>query len=170
MRRDFRASLRPSAHSASDAYRGRRDYPGSDAGIYVMDCLSGSNAGNFERGHGVSGTVRRRGSSCQHRNDERLSAQYYLNPIFILPWGLNMGAAGAGLATFLSNCVACLYFFVLLYVKRGNTFVCIDPRKFRLKKADYHRSVRRRHPGFDSESSECDGDDNSEQLYFCIRS
>ena len=57
-----------------------------------------------------------------------------LDPIFILPWGLNMGAAGAGLATFLSNCVACLYFFVLLYVKRGNTFVCIDPRKFRLKK------------------------------------
>ena len=57
-----------------------------------------------------------------------------LDPVFILPWGLNMGAAGAGLATFLSNCVACLYFFVLLYVKRGNTFVCIDPRKFRLKK------------------------------------
>ena len=57
-----------------------------------------------------------------------------LDPIFILPWGLNMGAAGAGLATFLSNCVACLYFFVLLYVKRGNTFVCINPRKFRLKK------------------------------------
>ena len=41
-----------------------------------------------------------------------------LDPIFIMPWGLNMGAAGAGLATFLSNCVACAYFFVLLYVKR----------------------------------------------------
>ena len=35
-----------------------------------------------------------------------------LDPIFILPWGLNMGAAGAGLATFLSNCFACGYFFV----------------------------------------------------------
>jgi len=53
-----------------------------------------------------------------------------LDPIFILPGGLNMGAAGAGLATFLSNCVACLYFFVFLYVKRGKTFVCIDPKKF----------------------------------------
>lgn len=53
-----------------------------------------------------------------------------LDPIFILPWGLNMGAAGAGLATFLSNCVACLYFFVLLYVKRGKTLVCINPKKF----------------------------------------
>lgn len=50
-----------------------------------------------------------------------------LDPIFILPWGLNMGAAGAGLATFLSNCFACLYFFVLLFVRRGNTFVCIHP-------------------------------------------
>ncbi len=57
-----------------------------------------------------------------------------LDPIFILPWGLGMGAAGAGLATFLSNCVACLYFFILLYAKRGHTFVCINPKKFRLKR------------------------------------
>lgn len=54
-----------------------------------------------------------------------------LDPVFILPGGLNMGAAGAGLATFLSNCAACLYFFVLLYVKRGKTFVCIRPAMFR---------------------------------------
>ena len=52
-----------------------------------------------------------------------------LDPIFILPWGLDMGAAGAGCATFLSNCFACLYFFVLLYVKRGKTYVCVDPAK-----------------------------------------
>ena len=39
-----------------------------------------------------------------------------LDPIFIMPWGLNMGAAGAGMATFISNCVACAYFFVLLAV------------------------------------------------------
>ncbi len=53
-----------------------------------------------------------------------------LDPIFILPWGLDMGAEGAGLATFLSNCIACLYFFILLYVKRGNTYVCIRPKMF----------------------------------------
>lgn len=53
-----------------------------------------------------------------------------LDPIFILPWGLNMGAGGAGLATFISNCVACLYFFVLLLIKRGKTYVCINPKKF----------------------------------------
>lgn len=54
-----------------------------------------------------------------------------LDPIFILPWGLNMGAAGAGLATFLSNCVACLYFFALARVKRGRTFVCMDIRRLK---------------------------------------
>lgn len=57
-----------------------------------------------------------------------------LDPIFILPWGLNMGASGAGLATFLSNCFACLYFFVLLFVKRGRTYVCISPSMLRWDK------------------------------------
>ncbi len=57
-----------------------------------------------------------------------------LDPIFILPWGFNMGAAGAGLATFLSNCVACLYFFILLYIRRNSTCVCIRPRAFCLQK------------------------------------
>ena len=52
-----------------------------------------------------------------------------LDPIFIMPWGFGMGAAGAGAATFISNCVACGYYFVLLAVKRGRTYVCVDPRK-----------------------------------------
>jgi len=56
-----------------------------------------------------------------------------LDPIFILPWGLNMGAAGAGCATFIANCVACLYFLVLLAVRRGKTMVCVDPRQFSLR-------------------------------------
>ncbi len=58
-----------------------------------------------------------------------------LDPVFILPQGLNMGAAGAGLATFLSNCVACMYFLVLLYVKRGKTYVCVRPSMFRLNRS-----------------------------------
>ncbi len=57
-----------------------------------------------------------------------------LDPIFILPWGLNMGAAGAGLATFISNCMACVYFFTLIYLKRKNTFVCLSPKKFSLRR------------------------------------
>lgn len=58
-----------------------------------------------------------------------------LDPVFILPWGLNMGAEGAGLATFLSNCVACVYFFVLLYRKKERTYVCIRPSMVRFNKA-----------------------------------
>ena len=57
-----------------------------------------------------------------------------LDPIFVLPWGLDMGASGAGCATFISNCAACIYFFVLLYVKRKNTYVCVNPKKFSFRK------------------------------------
>lgn len=57
-----------------------------------------------------------------------------LDPIFIMPWGLDMGAAGAGLATFLSNCVASIYFIVLVTVKRKNTVVCLNPKKFSFRK------------------------------------
>ncbi len=57
-----------------------------------------------------------------------------LDPIFIMPWGLGMGASGAGCATFVSNCAACLYFFILLYVKRKSTFVSIAPKDFKWKK------------------------------------
>lgn len=57
-----------------------------------------------------------------------------LDPVFIMPWGLGMGAAGAGLATFLSNCTACCYFFILLYVKRGRTFISVKPKDFTLKR------------------------------------
>lgn len=51
-----------------------------------------------------------------------------LDPLFILPGGLNMGSAGAGCATFISNCAACAYFFVLLYIKRNRTYVCVSPK------------------------------------------
>ena len=57
-----------------------------------------------------------------------------LDPAFILPWGLDMGAAGAGLATFVSNCFACVYFLVILYLKRSTTYVCIDPKKFSFRR------------------------------------
>ncbi len=57
-----------------------------------------------------------------------------LDPIFILPWGLDMGAAGAGCATFISNCFACCYFFVLLFIKRKRTYVCVNPKKFSFRK------------------------------------
>lgn len=58
-----------------------------------------------------------------------------IDPLFIMPWGFNMGAGGAGCATFLSNCVACLYFFILLLCKRGKTFICMDPRQIGWEKS-----------------------------------
>ena len=56
-----------------------------------------------------------------------------LDPIFILPWGLNLGAAGAGLATFLANCIACSYFLVYIIRQRKSSYVCIFPRFVTLK-------------------------------------
>lgn len=57
-----------------------------------------------------------------------------LDPIFIMPWGLNMGASGAGLATMLSNFVSCGYFLILLHIKRKTTWVCINPKMFGFKR------------------------------------
>ena len=56
-----------------------------------------------------------------------------LDPFFILPFGLNMGAAGAGLATFISNTFACVYFLVLLFIIRKNTLVSLNPKHFTLR-------------------------------------
>lgn len=57
-----------------------------------------------------------------------------LDPVFILPEGMDLGAAGAGMATFLSNCAACLYFFLLIFYKRKQTCICMDPRELRLSR------------------------------------
>ena len=58
-----------------------------------------------------------------------------LDPVFILPFGLNMGAAGAGLATFISNMVACLYFIILIIVKRGKIIMTIAFSMFKPDRA-----------------------------------
>ncbi len=82
----------------------------------------------------VQGQMVRAEGSALHASIGTMSGcilNIILDPIFILPWGLNMGAAGAGLATFISNCAACGYFFVLARVKKGNTFVCLDIRKLK---------------------------------------
>ncbi len=55
-----------------------------------------------------------------------------LDPVFVLYFG--MGAAGAGLATFVSNCAACLYFVVLLFIRRKESMVCMNPVMARPKK------------------------------------
>ena len=53
-----------------------------------------------------------------------------IDPFFIMPWGLGMGAAGAGCATFISSCVASLYFIGYIVSKRKGTSICISPAVF----------------------------------------
>lgn len=43
-----------------------------------------------------------------------------LDPFFVLPMGLNLGIEGAGIATFISNCVACLYFVGYILTQETN--------------------------------------------------
>lgn len=58
-----------------------------------------------------------------------------LDPIFVLPQFLGMGAEGAAFATFLSNTFAVIYFLVLLFIRRKTTYVSINPKYFTFKKA-----------------------------------
>lgn len=53
-----------------------------------------------------------------------------LDPFFIMDWGLGLGAAGAGLATFISNMIATAYYFVYIFRKHGETYVSISPKDF----------------------------------------
>ncbi|MGM9940861.1 MAG: MATE family efflux transporter [Bulleidia sp.] len=53
-----------------------------------------------------------------------------LDPFFVLPQFLGMGVEGAGLATFISNCVAFAYFLYLVLIrKRGRTIVSLNPKR-----------------------------------------
>lgn len=82
----------------------------------------------------VQGTMVRSEGASMHAGIGTMSGcilNIILDPIFILPWGLDMGAAGAGLATFLSNCFACGYFLVLVRAKQGKTFISLDIRRLR---------------------------------------
>lgn len=54
-----------------------------------------------------------------------------LDPVFV--FGLNMGIAGAGLATCISNCISLLYFLIMRYMRRKTTIVCFDPRYYRAR-------------------------------------
>ena len=63
-----------------------------------------------------------------------------LDPIFILPWGLNMGTGGAAWATILGNAISVVY-FAIIYFKR-NSFVSIRFRDFKPSKEIYSEILR----------------------------
>lgn len=52
-----------------------------------------------------------------------------LDPIFILPKFLGLGAAGAGMATLIGNCAACGFFLIVMLKHHGEGFFSFDPRK-----------------------------------------
>ena len=54
-----------------------------------------------------------------------------LDPIFVLPQFLGFGAAGAGMATAISNAAATGYFIVYALKKRGDTVVSLAPERVR---------------------------------------
>ena len=54
-----------------------------------------------------------------------------LDPIFVLPRFLGMGAAGAGMATAISNLAAAAYFLIYILIRRGKGVVDIHPAALR---------------------------------------
>ncbi len=55
-----------------------------------------------------------------------------LDPIFVLPRFLGMGAVGAGIATALSNLAAALYFLFYILTRRGKTALSLSPARLQL--------------------------------------
>ena len=86
-----------------------------------MDRVLRRGARYTERGYGIPSEIR---GGIAHASIETMSGcllNIILDPIFYSPpWGFNMGAPERT-RHILSNCVACIYFFFLLYVRRSNT-------------------------------------------------
>ncbi|MBQ1519954.1 MAG: MATE family efflux transporter, partial [Clostridia bacterium] len=52
-----------------------------------------------------------------------------LDPLFILPRFMGLGAAGAGAATAISNAVSFGFFLIYIRIKRRETAISLDPKK-----------------------------------------
>ena len=57
-----------------------------------------------------------------------------LDPLFVLPQFIGLGAVGAGMATALSNVLATVFFLISLYRMRKNSVIHIDPKYLRYAK------------------------------------
>lgn len=58
-----------------------------------------------------------------------------LDPLMIYPRGLNMGVAGAAMATALSNCLSVAFYLTVLYRSRQTTVISFHPSDFRPQRA-----------------------------------
>lgn len=85
----------------------------------------------------VIGFLVRAEGSAKHASIGMISGcvlNIILDPIFILPRFIGMGAAGAGLATFISNLVAVGYFLVYLRTHKDSTSISLKPKDFKPSK------------------------------------
>lgn len=57
-----------------------------------------------------------------------------LDPLFIFPWGLGLGIAGAAMATALANTAATLYFLCYLFIKRQKITLSLHPKYLKAAK------------------------------------
>lgn len=57
-----------------------------------------------------------------------------LDPFFVWPQFIGMGASGAGMATCISNAVACLYLLIVMFIKRRKLVVTLNPLKYSFDK------------------------------------
>ena len=58
-------------------------------------------------------------------------ANLVLDPLFILPQFLGLGAVGAGMATCLSNVLSVVYFLLCLVRQRNESVIGLHPRHLR---------------------------------------
>lgn len=81
----------------------------------------------------LANLVRAEGSAAQAALGVALGGilNIMLDPFFVLPGFLGMGAAGAGMATALSNLAATLYFLIYMARNREDTVVNLNPSKLR---------------------------------------
>ncbi|MGN0772513.1 MAG: MATE family efflux transporter [Candidatus Ventricola sp.] len=63
------------------------------------------------------------------------SCNILLDPLMIYPRGLNMGVAGAAMATALSNCLSVAFYLTVLYRSRLSTVISFRPSDFRPERA-----------------------------------
>ena len=104
-------------------------------GIPEMDCHLWRCTGHFECRYGLSRAFRRCFSACQYRHDERLPAEYSPRPDFYFAVGTEYGCGGRGARHLSIELCGMPILFVLLFIKRRNTYVCVRPSMFRMNKA-----------------------------------
>ena len=57
-----------------------------------------------------------------------------IDPLLIFDFGFGLGVAGAALGTFIANMLTLLFFLRYFFVNRRDTIICLQPRRFTIKR------------------------------------